>query len=144
MIQFGNKISKGKNKGKTRRCWKPNVRRKMMWSDALQKNLFIKVTRRSLRTIQKSGGLDKYLLNDKPSRIKELGIFGWYLRWQVMKSPKVQKEMKDERERLGIPKPPNFKEWLRMRNSKRELKKRLDEHINITDETEPFYNRSLH
>ena len=142
MIQFGNKISKGRNKGKTRRCWKPNVRRKMMWSDALEKNLFIKLTRTALRTIRKSGGLDRYLLDDKPGRIRELGMFGWHLRYQVMQSPKIKKKMEEKRKRLGLPEPQTFEQWLEER--KPELDRRVEEHSNIMEQTKPFYNHKLH
>jgi large subunit ribosomal protein L28 len=116
-IQFGNKISKGRNKGKTRRSWKPNVRRKKIHSDALDKDLFIKVTRKSLRTIRKVGGLDKYLLEDRPGRVKELGTFGWHLRWQIMQTPKYQALFKSQRKRLGLPEPPSFEEWLERRRA---------------------------
>lgn len=142
MIRFGNKISKGKNEGKTRRSWKPNVRRKKIWSDALNKFLFIKVTRRVLRTIRKSGGLDNYLLDDRPGRIKELGIFGWHLRWQVMQTPKIQEQMRQERQRLGLPEPPSFEEWLKQKEE--EIKEKVEENINIKDKTKPFYNNKLY
>ena len=142
MIQFGNKISQGRNKGKTRRTWKPNVRRKKMWSDALEKFLFIKLTHRVLRTIWKSGGLDNYLLDDRPGRIKELGIFGWHLRWQVMQTPKIQEQMRQERERLNIPEPPSFEEWLKQKNV--DIENQVEENININDRTKPIYNRKLY
>lgn len=142
MIRFGNKISKGRNEGKTRRSWKPNVRRKKIWSDALNKFLFIKVTRRVLRTIRKSDGLDNYLLDDRPGRIKELGIFGWHLRWQVMQTPKIQEQMRQERQRLGLPEPPSFEEWLKQKEE--EIKEKVEENINIKDKTKPFYNNKLY
>ncbi|KAL4887061.1 ribosomal L28 family-domain-containing protein [Aspergillus karnatakaensis] len=139
-IQFGNKISQGRNEGKTRRSWKPNVRRKKLWSDALEKFLFIKVTRKSLRTIRKSGGLDKYLLDDRPGRIKELGLFGWKLRWEVMQTPKIQAEFKEERKRLGLPEPPSFEEWLKQKE--KEVKAKVEEHIDIGELTKPTYNKT--
>lgn len=142
MIRFGNKISKGRNEGKTRRSWKPNVRRKKIWSDALNKFLFIKVTRRVLRTIRKSDGLDNYLLDDRPGRIKELGIFGWHLRWQVMQTPKIQEQIRQERQRLGLPEPPSFEEWLKQKEE--EIKEKVEENINIKDKTKPFYNNKLY
>lgn len=115
-IDFGNKISKGRNKGKTRRSWKPNVRWKKIQSDALEEEVFIKLTRKALRTIRKCGGLDNYLLSDKPSRIKELGLTGWSLRYRLMQSPKLQKQFAEERERLGLQAPPKtFEEWLAAR-----------------------------
>ena len=58
---------------------------------------------RVLRTIDKVGGLDEYLLGDKPARIKELGVEGWRLRWRVMRTGKVREKFRRERERLGLP-----------------------------------------
>ncbi len=40
---------------------------------------------RVLRTMDKVGGLDEYLMGEKPARIKELGVEGWRLRWMVMR-----------------------------------------------------------
>jgi len=134
-IQFGNKISKGRNKGRTRRSWKPNVRWKKLHSNALGKDLFIKVTRRALRTILKSGGLDNYLLDDRPPRIKEMGIFGWQLRWQIMQSPKIQEKFREQRKKLGLPEPPTFEEW--MEEKWQEINTRVEKDINIKDRIMP-------
>ncbi|KAI9741175.1 MAG: 39S ribosomal protein L24, mitochondrial [Cirrosporium novae-zelandiae] len=101
-IQFGNKISKGRNKGKTRRSWHPNVRVQSLWSDALEKKVKCKVTARVLRTIDKDGGLDNYLLGDSQSRIQELGIWGWRLRWDVINTQKVQERFRQQRQKLGF------------------------------------------
>ena len=108
-IQFGNKISKGRNKGKTRRRWYPNVRLETIRSEALGKDLTIRITASCMRTINKCGGLDQYLLGDKPARIKELGLFGWKLRWKVMKSPMMQQKFAEERKKLGLQAPGQWK-----------------------------------
>ena len=63
----------------------------------------VKVQARVLRTIDKVGGLDEYLLGNKPARIKELGVEGWRLRWEVMRTPKIRERIKAERVRLGLP-----------------------------------------
>jgi len=113
VIQFGNKISKGRNKGKTRRTWKPNIRKERLYSKALGKFLELKVQHRVLRTIKKVGGLDEYLLGDKPARIKELGLFGWGLRWKVMQSSEMRKRFKAERKALGLSaQPETFEQFL--------------------------------
>ncbi|KAJ6090389.1 54S ribosomal protein L24 [Penicillium sp. IBT 16267x] len=135
MIRFGNKISKGRNEGKTRRSWKPNVRRKKIPSEALGEDLFIKVTRRALRTIIKEGGLDNYLLSDKPARIQELGMFGWELRWKVMQTPVIQERFREERKRLGIPEPKSFEEW--MKSKEEEINAKIEERLNIKQITKP-------
>lgn len=63
----------------------------------------IRITAACMRTIRKCGGLDQYLLGDKPARIKELGLFGWQLRWKVLNSDKMKEQLEGERERLGLP-----------------------------------------
>lgn len=140
MIRFGNKISKGRNEGKTRRNWKPNVRRKKIPSEALGEDLFIKVTRRALRTIIKEGGLDNYLLSDKPARIQELGMFGWELRWKVMQTPVIQERFREERKRLGIPEPKSFEEW--MKSKEEEINAKIEERLNIKQVTKP-HNKGM-
>ncbi|KAF5864647.1 39S ribosomal protein L24, mitochondrial [Aspergillus alliaceus] len=141
-IQFGNKISQGRNEGKTRRMWKPNVRRKKIFSEALDEWLYIKVTRKALRTIRKSGGLDNYLLDDRPGRVKELGVFGWKLRWQVMQTPKIQEQFRKERKRLGLPEPPTFEEWVAQKEAG--IKAQAEDQTNIKDVTKPRYNTKLY
>ncbi|CAL9738503.1 hypothetical protein MOSE0_N12882 [Monosporozyma servazzii] len=81
-IQFGNSISESKHK--IRRKWYPNVIHKRLWSEALNKMVQLKLTTKVLRTISHEGGLDNYLCKDKPARIKELGPFGWKLRYDVL------------------------------------------------------------
>lgn len=57
---------------------------------------------RVLRTIDKVGGLDEYLLGGKESRVRELGVEGWRLRWRVMQSGVVRRRFAEERRRLGL------------------------------------------
>ncbi|KAJ5109021.1 54S ribosomal protein L24 [Penicillium angulare] len=135
MIRFGNKISKGRNEGKTRRSWKPNVRRKKIRSDALDEELFIKVTRKALRTIQKEGGLDNYLLSDRISRIRELGMFGWELRWKVMQTSVIQERFRTERLKLGLKEPKSFEEWAK--DKEEEINAKIAERLNIDQITKP-------
>lgn len=52
--------------------------------------------------MDKCGGLDAYLLGDKPARIKELGVEGWRLRWLVMRTGRVQKRVGAEKRALGL------------------------------------------
>ena len=63
----------------------------------------VRVSSRVLRTIDKLGGLDQYLLGEKEMRIKELGMSGWWLRWAIMQTPRMKKLLRAERERLGLP-----------------------------------------
>lgn len=57
---------------------------------------------RVLRTIDKVGGLDEYLLGGKAARIKELGMGGWKLRWRIMGTERIKERFAREREALGL------------------------------------------
>lgn len=72
----GNKISDGRNKGKTLRKWFPNIRLEKIRSEALDRELTIPIRARVKRTIKKCGGLDEYLLGEKAGRIKSLVYWG--------------------------------------------------------------------
>lgn len=101
-IRYGNQVS-SRNEIKTRRYWRPNVQSKRLWSDSLRKFVKTRVTARVLRTVEKCGGLDNYLLGGKAMRIKELGMGGWKLRWRVMQTPAIKAKFAAEREALGLP-----------------------------------------
>ncbi|KAI8464270.1 MAG: hypothetical protein J3K34DRAFT_461995 [Monoraphidium minutum] len=66
-IVTGNKISNDYEK-KSRRIWKPNVVRKHLYSAALGQEVQLKLTTTALRQIDRSGGLDRYLLKT-PDRL---------------------------------------------------------------------------
>ncbi|KAK0705479.1 hypothetical protein B0H67DRAFT_449311, partial [Lasiosphaeris hirsuta] len=100
-IRFGNQVSE-RNEIKTRRAWRPNVHHKRLWSDALGVFVRTRLTTRVLRTIDKCGGLDEYLLGIKPARIAELGPWGWRLRWRIMQSPTLREKLNLERVKLGL------------------------------------------
>lgn len=100
-IQFGNKVAE-KHKNKSLRTWRPNVMRRRLFSFALNCWVQTRVTGRVLRTIDKVGGLDEYLLGEKTQRIKDLGPWGWKLRWRIMQSEVVRERFQLERERLGL------------------------------------------
>lgn len=89
-IQFGNNISE-RTETKTRRRWHPNIKRKQMFSRALGHKIRIKVSSRVMRTIDKVGGLDEYLMGESAGRVKELGVEGWNLRWAIVNRLAEQK-----------------------------------------------------
>ncbi|KAI4132871.1 MAG: hypothetical protein LQ347_002409 [Umbilicaria vellea] len=101
-IQFGNKVSE-RNEIKTRRRWRPNIRSKRLWSESLNRFIRLKVHARVLRTIDKVGGLDEYLLGEKAARIKDLGMGGWALRWRIMRTDTVQERFRKQRVEMGLP-----------------------------------------
>ncbi|KAG8626888.1 hypothetical protein KVT40_005833 [Elsinoe batatas] len=85
MIRFGNNVGE-KSERKTRRSWHPNLVTRNLRSTLLGKIVRIKMTTRVLRTIDKVGGIDAYLLGSKPSRIRDLGMEGWKLRYELLSS----------------------------------------------------------
>ena len=100
-MTFGNNVS-GKFEIKTRRRWRLNSQRKRLYSKALDRMIRVRVTVKVLRTIDKVGGLDEYLLGHKPARIRGLGPRGWALRWRLMQEPSVKERIRRERREMGI------------------------------------------
>jgi len=100
-IQFGNKVSE-RNEIKSRRRWKPNIHSKRLWSEAMEKFVRVKVQARVLRTIDKVGGLDEYLLGDKAARIKEMGMKGWAMRWKLVQTKSVQERFRQQKMAMGF------------------------------------------
>ena len=74
----------------------------MYYSEALGAKIKTKLTMRVLKTIKKEGGLENYILKDKPARVKELGPGGWNLRWLLMQTRTVQERFNEERIALGL------------------------------------------
>lgn len=68
MTRFGNKVSFAENK--TRRTWKPNVQKKTLFSETLQRKLTFRMTTSVIRTVKRFGGIDEYLVRTRDSEIK--------------------------------------------------------------------------
>ncbi|TGO83529.1 hypothetical protein BPOR_0631g00040 [Botrytis porri] len=85
------------------RHWRPNVQRKRLYSPSLGRQIKLRVTTKVLRTIDKAGGLDEYLLGEKTQRIKELGMGGWKLRWRIMQTETIKERFRAQREKMGLP-----------------------------------------
>ncbi len=65
-VQAGNNVSHANNR--TRRRFLPNLQQTSMLSDALGQTVQFRLSTQTIRTIEKRGGLDAYLLstpNDK-------------------------------------------------------------------------------
>ncbi|KAJ1831564.1 hypothetical protein IWW55_004302 [Coemansia sp. RSA 2706] len=86
-MQYGN--NKPKSLHKTRRAWLPNIQKVSLFSALLGKKLDVNVTTRVLRTIDKKGGLDSYLLLTKDKNINS--EFGLRLKQQLLGAQKKQK-----------------------------------------------------
>ena len=63
----GHNVSHAKNK--TKRRFLPNLKKVSFKSDILKKNIKLNVTNAALRTVDFKGGLDKYLLSAKNSKL---------------------------------------------------------------------------
>ncbi|ORZ40573.1 ribosomal L28 family-domain-containing protein, partial [Catenaria anguillulae PL171] len=72
-ILSGHKVSHSEHK--TKRTWKPNVVDQSLYSRVLNQHLRIKVSTNALRTMDKKGGLDAYLLTTPDDKIDSaLGV----------------------------------------------------------------------
>ena len=58
-------------KNKTKRRFLPNLKKVTFKSDILKKNVKLNVTNAALRTVDFKGGLDKYLLSAKSTKLSK-------------------------------------------------------------------------
>ncbi|EPT03226.1 hypothetical protein FOMPIDRAFT_1116508 [Fomitopsis schrenkii] len=86
MKQYGNNVPHSMHK--TRRSWLPNIHNKRFFSDALQQFVRVKVSTRALKTINKYGGIDKYVLE---TRHELLGWEGMRIRVMVREALQAAK-----------------------------------------------------
>ena len=100
--RFGNTVAE-KYGRKSPTSWLPNVHVKRLWSKALGDFIRTRLTAQVLRTIDRLGGIDEYLLGAKSNRIRKLGPAGWALRWKIMQTPAVRARFARERQALGLP-----------------------------------------
>lgn len=68
-VQTGNNVSKSNRK--TRRRFLPNLQSVAIYSEILEQQITLKISTQGLRTIEKNGGLDLYLLNTPVSKLSE-------------------------------------------------------------------------
>ena len=131
MIRFGNNVSKD-TETKTRRNWKPNVLSKSLYSVALKKRIKLRITAKVLKTMDREGGLDEYLLKDNVARIKELGPMGWALRWTLMQKPEVIERLRADAAALGLDQAAIDKQWptLQMQAEQRAAEGTLVRNVN--------------
>ncbi len=66
-VQSGNNVSHAHNK--TRRRFLPNLQHTSLLSDALGKTVRLRITPHALRTVDRHGGLDAYLLATKDDKL---------------------------------------------------------------------------
>ena len=67
-VQSGNNVSHANNK--TRRRFLPNLHQVTLISDALRQRVRLRVTSNGLRTIEKRGGVDAFLLGTPNTKLQ--------------------------------------------------------------------------
>jgi len=63
----GNNVSHAVNK--TKRKFLPNLHNTSFYSEILGKKIKLKVTSKGIKTVEKNGGIDAYLLSKKNSKL---------------------------------------------------------------------------
>jgi large subunit ribosomal protein L28 len=71
-VLAGNNVSHAMNK--TRRRFLPNVQQTSMLSDALGRSVKLRLSTRAIRTIEKNGGLDSYLLGTADAKLTDEAV----------------------------------------------------------------------
>ncbi len=66
-VQAGNNVSHANNR--TRRRFLPNLQKASLQSDALGESVRMRITTSALRTIEKNGGLDAWLLGTSNAKL---------------------------------------------------------------------------
>ena len=68
----GNNVSHANNK--TKRKFYPNLQNVRLFSHSLKRYLSLKITVRTMRTIEKNGGIDSFLLNSSNRKLAPIAI----------------------------------------------------------------------
>ncbi|MDI9314165.1 MAG: 50S ribosomal protein L28 [Hydrotalea sp.] len=66
-VQYGNKRSHAENK--TRRVFRPNLHTQRLYSDILAREIKLRISTRALRTVDRKGGIDQFLLSTNDSKL---------------------------------------------------------------------------
>ena len=66
-VQAGNNVSHAKNR--TRRRYLPNLQKVSLASEVLGENVRMRITTSAIRTIEKNGGLDAWLLGTTSAKL---------------------------------------------------------------------------
>lgn len=68
-VQAGNNVSHANNR--TRRRFLPNLQQASLQSETLNENVRMRITANALRTIEKNGGLDSWLLGTSNAKLTD-------------------------------------------------------------------------
>lgn len=84
---------------KTKSFHLPNIVKAKLWSETLNRDIATRVSTTLLRTVTKEGGIDNYLMKDKPARVKTMGLQGWKLKYDIIK----QRELEERSRGSAVP-----------------------------------------
>ena len=70
--QFGHNVSHSNRK--TNRRFEPNIQRTTLFSEGLRRRVSLRICTRALRTVQRSGGLDAFLLKTNDLKLAPVGL----------------------------------------------------------------------
>ena len=79
----GNNVSHANNR--TKRRFIPNLQNVKLYSGTLQKYINLNITVRTMKTVEKNGGLDSYLIKTSNKNLAETAI---KIKKQILKSNK--------------------------------------------------------
>ncbi len=68
-VQSGNNVSHAQNK--TRRRFLPNLQTTKLYSDALGQMISLRLSANAIRTVEKNGGLDAFLMSRNDSKLPD-------------------------------------------------------------------------
>ncbi len=68
-VMHGNNVSHAHNK--TRRTFEPNLQSTRLYSNTLQRHIRLRIAASTLRTIDKKGGLDEFLLTRRNAQLAD-------------------------------------------------------------------------
>jgi large subunit ribosomal protein L28 len=69
---FGHNVSHANNR--TNRRFVPNLQKVTLYSEALRRAIRLRITTRALRSVQKNGGLDAFLLSRNDAKLPTEGL----------------------------------------------------------------------
>ena len=82
-FQTGNNVSHANNR--TKRRFIPNLQNVKLYSGTLQKYINLNITIRTMKTVEKNGGLDSYLIKTSNKNLADTAI---KLKKQILKNNK--------------------------------------------------------
>jgi large subunit ribosomal protein L28 len=87
---YGHNVSHANNR--TNRRFVPNLQKVTLHSDALRKEVKLRICTRALRSVQRNSGLDAYLLSRNDAKLAPVGLKLKHQIQKVLSAPKKPKK----------------------------------------------------